>query len=640
MRRPLRRQAPPTVVTVMMLGLLASTLAPMSAGAQDEIGHVELSVLDPDGSPGRQAGFELDRRAADGTWGPARDDSWSSTEIDPGRYRLSLRDGTYRLRVADTETGEPWGSTHGSIYYPAAAEFDTASDIVVRSGETRELSTVRVPEEGTAVGQLLPPGPLEGFYPASVQRLRGSSWVYDQSVQARRRTADGHYTLGPLGAGRYRLDFSGTFAPIATNVYNARGRHPQSYWTDANPSHQTFEKAKATTFLGTPGETKQLGSVDRPENGTLSGRVLDPAGRPVEGAEVAVGDTTVDDPTSSDGGWSWGPTHRGTYRVSVDPAVSLRLGYPVEPESTTATVTMGAATKVDIRLRHARPVLTPLRLLFERSSPVGEHNFGDVAVFPTSARLSYQWFVDGKRRRAIKGATGRGFTPSASLRGRRIGLRVTATAHGRSSVVYSPGRPIVKDAAALDLPKRPFGLVDHTYRGARALTGPGVGQGDPLGIGTWQWFRDSKPIRGATDPDYTSTAADVGHRITGRFLSPSLEAPYFGKVRWTRASTRTVKTRPTMRVGARALGDGKVVLGLRAYDNHVDPKYFDGWAIFERRINGTFRQVVRIRVVDGRAQYDVAGLPPRSKQVFRIRYTPVREGHVGRVSPPFTEVVK
>lgn len=624
-----------------MLGLGTAMLAPTSAGAQDQTGYAELSVLDPDGSPGRQAGFELDRRAPDGSWGPARDDSWSSTETSPGRYRLALDEGTYRLRVEDTEAGDWWSSsTHGSVYYPAAAEFATAADIVVKRDETRELSTVRVPEEGTAVGQLLPPGPLEGFYPAGVERLRGSHWEYDRSVQARRRTADGRYTLGPLGAGRYRLRFQGTSAPTATNVNNAQGRHPASYWTDTNPSHETFEQTKATTFLGVPGGTKQLGSVRRPENGSLSGRLLDPAGRPVEGVEVAVGDATTDNPTTSDGRWSWGPTHRGTYRVSVDPAVSLRLGYPVEPESATATVAMGAATEVDIRLRHARPVLTPVRLLFERSSPVGEHSLSDVAVFPTSARLSYQWFVDGKRRRAIKGATGRGFTPPASLQGRRIGLRVTATAFGRSTVAYSPGRPVVRDAARLDLPKRPYGLVDHTHRGARALANPGVGQGDPLGIGTWQWFRDSTPIPGATEPAYTSTAVDLGHRITGRFLSPSLEPPFFGNVKWTRTSTRTVETRPTMRVGARALGDGKVVVALRAYNGNVEPKYFDGWASFERRINGTFRQVVRLRVVDGRAQYDVSGLRPRSKQVFRIRYIPVREGHAGRVSPPFTEVVK
>lgn len=127
---------------------------------------------------------------------------------------------------------------------------------------------------------------------------------------------------------------------------------------------------------------------------------------------------------------------------------------------------------------------------------------------PSGVALSYQWYRDGKK---IEGATRSSHTLEPGDAGRRITVRVTGAKSGYQTVSKTSkatrkvGRGELKTA-------RP--TTTGVVALGQTLTAD-AGTPGPAGI-TWsyQWYRDGKKIKNATQPRYTVTSKDVGKRIT------------------------------------------------------------------------------------------------------------------------------
>lgn len=619
LRLPRRRR----VMVALLLAVLVSTGVsglPSASAASNE-GSVEITVLNPDGTPNRLARFDIRQRTSTGGWYPLRDDE-VGTETSPGHYRVAgIPESTIRIYVLPYSRFLPYEQKTdvAALYYPDAPSIDDAQDIHVVAGETVTLPTaVRLQASGQATGRLDPASSAPNASYVGVMRWDGNAWANDYDVPVT-LDDDGTYHLRRVGAGPYRLRFSGTQRSLP------RGSAPTSYWSDVAPGRLTYDESAARSFSVAPGGSKQLGTTTRPLNGTLSGRILDPDGRPLSGVDVTIDDDWDPVLTDSSGAWTYGRTHPGTYRLTIGPAVAQRLGYPVEPLTSTATVSLEKSTTVTTRLKHAPPVISPIRLNAGRLAAIDELLVSDFTVFPSKAKVSYQWVVLGKNRRAVKGATHRGFRPADSMARQPVALRVTASAYGRTTVAYSVARPIVRDDSALTPRVNAVqGVVSRYYRGPQMLS-LRLGSGGYPEEEQWQWFRDAEPIRGATQENYLSTAADIGHVITGRRYAPALTAPYLGAVAWTRSSKVTRKAVPLVQPSARALGDRKVALEVYLYVEGVAPKYFDGYVTVYRKGAGP-TPVARLRAVKAGAKVTLAN-QPLGVQGYTFTYTPVRAGH-------------
>lgn len=130
-----------------------------------------------------------------------------------------------------------------------------------------------------------------------------------------------------------------------------------------------------------------------------------------------------------------------------------------------------------------------------------------------SANVKYQWMADGSPLKGQRSAT---YTPRPALLGRRISVKVTATAKN-----YRPAS-VTKTASAAT------GEGTITARTAphfQTTSQPVVGQPVTVYSGLYtpsvykpmrsvQWYADGTPIDGATDWSFTPTQAQVGQRLS------------------------------------------------------------------------------------------------------------------------------
>jgi len=127
-------------------------------------------------------------------------------------------------------------------------------------------------------------------------------------------------------------------------------------------------------------------------------------------------------------------------------------------------------------------------------------------------RLERQWLRDGV---AISGATGASYVLKAADRGKRLSVRITASAPGRANgvSVTAPSAKVAKGDAA-KVKKKP--KVTGTKR---------VGKKLKVSKGTWslkgvkfsyQWLRNGKKISKATKRTYKLKKKDLGKRISVR----------------------------------------------------------------------------------------------------------------------------
>ncbi len=145
---------------------------------------------------------------------------------------------------------------------------------------------------------------------------------------------------------------------------------------------------------------------------------------------------------------------------------------------------------------------------------VGKTLTATLAWSPKPSTTTYQWYRDGRR---ITKATKSTYKLVASDRGKRITVKVT----GKKRGYYTHSRTSAKTSAiAKGTMTASAATITGTPAVGRTLTAI-HGAWTPTGVRySYQWYRDTTPIRGATAKTRRISRSDVGHtiavRITGR----------------------------------------------------------------------------------------------------------------------------
>lgn len=123
-----------------------------------------------------------------------------------------------------------------------------------------------------------------------------------------------------------------------------------------------------------------------------------------------------------------------------------------------------------------------------------------------SATLKYRWYRDGV---AISGATTATYKLTTTDRGKNITVGVTGSKSGYA--------PVTKTSAAKYVPKvftsSPTPTISGTARAGYTLTAK-AGTWSPSATLTYQWYRGSTKITGATKSTYKLSSLDKGKQIT------------------------------------------------------------------------------------------------------------------------------
>jgi hypothetical protein len=195
-------------------------------------------------------------------------------------------------------------------------------------------------------------------------------------------------------------------------------------------------------------------------------------------------------------------------------------------------------------------------------------------VTPTAAAISYQWLRDGV---LVPAATGRIYNLGAEDMGKRIAVRVAATAPGHAEAVWLTAPSDVVVGRKLDVTGVP--TVSGVMRAGSVLTAqpPTVREpvenrpGDPASV-AYQWLRGGTPIAGATQATYRLSAEDVGRQVTVRITATRPPAEGYEPVVLTSSpGPAVVKATPEVTGKAKAKGKRKVKLTVAVSVPGLDP---------------------------------------------------------------------
>ncbi|WLQ49051.1 hypothetical protein P8A21_16795 [Streptomyces poriferorum] len=126
---------------------------------------------------------------------------------------------------------------------------------------------------------------------------------------------------------------------------------------------------------------------------------------------------------------------------------------------------------------------------------------------PTS--YTHQWYADGK---AVTGATASTYTPTASLLGKKLGVKVTARKAGTPDVVRDSATVTVAVGVAPKATTAP--RITGTVRvGTKLTAAHGTWSPAPTSY-AYQWKVDGKAVKGATASTYTPTASLLGRKLS------------------------------------------------------------------------------------------------------------------------------
>jgi surface antigen len=150
------------------------------------------------------------------------------------------------------------------------------------------------------------------------------------------------------------------------------------------------------------------------------------------------------------------------------------------------------------------------------------------------ATYAYQWLADGA---PVAGATGTTTTLTQALKGKRLSVRVTASAAGypTTSAVSAAGAVVQPGVLTSSAPPTITGdpRVDETLTAQ-----PGTWDPAPGGLG-YQWLADGTPIQGAT----ASTLA-VDPSLVGKPLTVQVTATKTGYTAVSKVSAATAPVEP------------------------------------------------------------------------------------------------
>lgn len=398
---------------------------------------------------------------------------------------------------------------------------------------------------------------------------------------------DGSFAIPDLAPGAYRISFGTYERDMNTGLGNyawwtspgaLRGRYVDGVLVDAGTV--TIE---SWTDLGL-GTTPVLGHLPIE---TVTGTLVAPPGRSPAGTRVELwleGDgvygnrpagwsrvpgveaQVVDDrgTFAVDLAWSYWAAYRYGLRV-VDPTGDYAFsfadgGLDATTPGTSGDFAAGAVGLVRVPPDLARLALGARRLKLPVAGSGSVAIGGTTAADPTTAEwgrtltavadvtwaeptvtTDFQWYRDGV---AVDGATG----PSYDLDGfdngwgAEISVRAVPAGFWATSDVIASAPVTVVNTSPFD--RRAPALAGTPVVGQRLGASPGSwapvlsdGPTTHAYTHTYQWFRGTTPIAGATGTSYVATAADFGTRLRVRVTAdrPSTGTPFFRApgVAWT-----------------------------------------------------------------------------------------------------------
>ncbi len=148
---------------------------------------------------------------------------------------------------------------------------------------------------------------------------------------------------------------------------------------------------------------------------------------------------------------------------------------------------------------------------------------------PAPVTLTYQWFRSGV---SVTGATSATYTLTATDLGKAMTVRTTGTKTGFTTAAKTSAATPTVAAGTLTAP---VPTISGTAKvGSVLTTTPGTWSPAPVTL-TYQWFRGSAAISGATAPTYTLIATDKGSAIKVRVSGA--KTAYTTLVRYSVATT-------------------------------------------------------------------------------------------------------
>ena len=157
---------------------------------------------------------------------------------------------------------------------------------------------------------------------------------------------------------------------------------------------------------------------------------------------------------------------------------------------------------------------------------------------PKPTKSTYQWLRSGT---TIKGATSSTYKPTSADCGKALSVKVTGTRTGR--VTESVTSKATAKVACSRFSTTPTPKISGTTKVGSTLTAK-AGTWRPTPTLTYQWYRGSSKISGATASKYTLNTFDCGRSITVKVTAK--------KTNYTPASATSRPVTPT------AKGSGKV----------------------------------------------------------------------------------
>ena len=384
---------------------------PADAAGSSSISGV---VTDREGQPLAGVTVEVNRIGSGERtrWSTNGDGGYVASGLTAGSYAVCFYQGTY--------LAECWEDIEPAT--PSRTPVDVAED-----------------QQATGINaQLEPASYLRGTVtdkrdrPAAGVRVSATWYVQDgfSCCQSDVTAADGSFEVGPLYSGEYTLRFSD----------RELARYATEWWNDA-PTSTEARRIEVVRGQSSTGLNAVLADLAH-----ISGRVKGADGSAASGARVRVYEVAGagalieadSSPLAADGSYEVGGLQPGTYRLAFDAAPGkYRTEYwnnarSIDTAQDVAITGTTPVTDLDAVLGLAPPVRLTRRPTISGRARVGESlRVGHGAWDVPSLRFSYQWRADGS---IIPRATGRRLLLTPGLRGKRIKVRVTATAtaHERS----------------------------------------------------------------------------------------------------------------------------------------------------------------------------------------------------------------
>lgn len=163
---------------------------------------------------------------------------------------------------------------------------------------------------------------------------------------------------------------------------------------------------------------------------------------------------------------------------------------------------------------------------------VGSVLTAKAGTWPAGTELAYQWSVGGK---VVPGATAPSYRVAAKDAGRLVTVAVTGTKSGWAPVTRTSA-PVKAAPGRLTRTPRPFQVgLPKVGRTLRVDTGR-WDSGVKL---SYRWYRNGKPIAGATKKSFKVTKADAGKRL--RVKVTARKTGYTTVVKYTPRSVKVLR---------------------------------------------------------------------------------------------------